>query len=76
MEFRLDYMFMKPSDFKICKSCGEVNWYENESCKECGSERFDDSEKAVRKWVDCEYEYWKKIEGYSEEEADSVLVEA
>jgi len=30
-EFDLAYVEVKPNDFKICNSCGALNWYENES---------------------------------------------
>ena len=64
----------KPSDFKVCKKCGSLNWYENESCFNCGAEEFDESEEAVWKWVSDEREYWIKEEGYSDEEADTICI--
>jgi uncharacterized protein with PIN domain len=65
----------KPSDFKVCEKCGRINWYENEKCIECNSEKFDESEKAVIKAVKQEYNYWINIEKYTEEEADNVIVD-
>ena len=65
----------KPSDFKICKKCGALNWYENEECKDCDSEEFDTSTEAVLNWVEDEVEFWVKEEGYTEEQAYNVLVE-
>ena len=76
MEFRLDYVVVKPSDFKICKCCGQLNWYENDFCINCGCENFDESEESVRKWTQDEYDYWQKEEGLSEEEADGILINA
>lgn len=75
MEVRLDYALQKPSDFKVCKKCGALNWYEYEECFTCGFEEFDESSDAVSKWVDDEYKYWIETEGLAEEEADGILIE-
>ena len=26
----------KPDDFIVCNRCGAINWYENDSCVQCG----------------------------------------
>jgi ribosomal protein L40E len=31
------YIEGKQTDFKVCKKCDEINWYENESCHNCRS---------------------------------------
>jgi len=97
MEHKLGRVFQKPSDYKVCRECRALNWYENEECRCCGAKQysvteeeaekigvedwdkydtgnFDKSEEAVREWCIIEYEYWIKEEGYTEEEADNVLV--
>jgi len=95
MQHELIRIFQKPSDYKVCRECRAINWYENEECQCCGAKQyliddsdadnvedwddydtgnFDDSEEAVRKWCEIEYEYWIKEEGYTEEEADNVFI--
>ena len=73
MEVRLDQIEFKPSDFKICKSCNKINWYENETCA-CGENNFNESENAVEKAHQDEFDFWIS-EGYSEAEADAILYE-
>ena len=58
MEFRLDYIETKPNDFKICKSCSNLNWYENEDCCNCNFADFDELGEGVPEWVEAEHEYW------------------
>jgi len=66
----------KPSDFKVCKKCGNINWYENEGCIRCNcSSKFDDSNEAVLKWYDDEVKYWEEVEGYSLDEIDNLLID-
>ena len=67
----------KPSDFKVCKKCKCLNWYENEDCvrTDCDGTEFDESEEAVNRWVKEEYEFWQEEEGYTEEEVESLYVE-
>ena len=74
MEFTLDYIVTKESDFKVCKKCNTLNWYENEECRECGSILFDNSR--VRDWIENEYAYWINVEGFEEDEIDKIFVEA
>ena len=50
MEVKLDQLYFKPSDFKICKSCKKINWYERTTCS-CGGENFDESEDAVLRHI-------------------------
>jgi uncharacterized protein with PIN domain len=75
MERTLRDILQKLSDFKVCKNCSRINWYENESCIECGNNEFDKREEAVKEALEKEYDYWINIEKYSEEEADNVIVE-
>jgi RNA polymerase subunit RPABC4/transcription elongation factor Spt4 len=65
----------KPSDFKVCKKCGRINWYENEKCIGCNSKKFDKNTEVVIEAVEKEYDYWINIEKYTEEEANDVVVE-
>jgi RNA polymerase subunit RPABC4/transcription elongation factor Spt4 len=75
MERRLVDILQKLNDFKVCKKCGRINWYENENCIECSSDEFDKSREAVRVAIENEYNYWINIEKYTEEEADNVIVD-
>lgn len=75
MEVRYDYIFVKPSDFKVCKECNRINWYKNDHCIECGSEKFDNEERKVREAIEREYDFYEQEEGYTEEEIDAILTE-
>lgn len=74
MEVRLDQIQFKPSDFKVCKSCNKINWYENEICFFCGKRAFNNSKKMVEKAYQNELDFWIS-EGYSEAEADAIFYE-
>ena len=74
MEVRLDQICFKPSDFKICKECEKINWYENRKCS-CGSKKFTTSKQAILRAYEKELIFWIKEEGYNKEEADGILQE-
>lgn len=74
MEVKLDQLYFKPSDFKICKSCKKINWYERTTCS-CGKKAFDESEEAVFEAYKKELDFWTNEEGLSEEEADDMYYE-
>ena len=38
--YRVSDIIDNPDDFKKCKSCGAINWYENEECVNCGGTKF------------------------------------
>lgn len=71
-EVRLDEVFYRPNNFKICKKCGKINDYDNKRC-ECNNTKFNRSEKAIMKAYNKELEFWME-EAYSEFEADSILI--
>jgi hypothetical protein len=79
-EFELISVESKPSDFKICKKCKRLNWYENEECVnfDCDAteEDFDESHEAVEKWIEDEYAFYMDEEGMTEEQVDHILIEA
>jgi len=72
MEVTLWQIQVKKSDFKICKECGCFNWYENEECHNCFSRKF---RKVTQKDIKNELKFWIEQEGYSEEQAENVLIE-
>jgi len=51
----------KPDDYKICKGCGAINWYENEVCHSCRNDEFreltekdiEEIEKAIADGIYC-----------------------
>lgn len=43
-------------DYKICKRCGAINWYENEVCHACGNESFRETRWKDVKWLEEEIE--------------------
>ena len=72
MERTLSAILGKPNDFKLCKKCNALNWYENDNCHDCGEDKFITSDKAIAKWVDKEYDFWIEEEKYTECEVDNV----
>lgn len=72
----LGYIESKPTDFKICKKCNTLNWYENIECitHYCGSKEFDNSEDEVLAWVEEEYRYWKE-DGFNKLVIDEMTVD-
>jgi hypothetical protein len=78
MEHSLEKIISKPSDYKICTSCGNLNWYENEECIICGddlelSELMDNE--MMDDWFEEEKEFWMNVEDYTEEEVYGVIRE-
>ena len=61
-----------PSNFKVCKKCGALNWNENKECFNCDFKEFDTSTEAVLSWVENTIDFWIALEGYTEEEAKNV----
>jgi len=60
MEISLKKIVGKSNDFKICKRCNEINWYENEGCTICGNKTFNEIGKGIVKWADKQWKFWKK----------------
>ena len=54
MEHMVSVIVSKPSDYKKCKSCGKVNWYEREECVNCPSKEFS-------KWTEKDAESLSKL---------------
>ena len=77
MAYEVSYIeiLSKPSDFKICDKCGRINWYENEVCIDCGNDDFRDDQKEVEIAVDKEIFFYTESEGYTEEQAENIIVE-
>ena len=74
MQVQLIDIFSKQTDFKVCKVCSHINWYENEVCSnlECSCESFDEQESSVEKAIEKEYQFWMNEERMSEEAADQI----
>jgi len=76
MEHALAKIVVKPSDYKLCKECGAINWYENGECINCGEKLGNEAmtEEEMKRFEKREYGFWKK-EGWTESEIDNLLVE-
>jgi len=76
MEHTLGKIIVKAGDYKICKECNLINWYENETCHNCNTKDFTEimSKELMEQFAEKEYRFWK-AEGYTEEEADEMIVE-
>ena len=64
MQVTLEKISDKISDYKICMICSNINFYENEKCWNCGSDKFFEDEVSVNKFIENEMEYWED-EGYA-----------
>ena len=62
------------NNYKVCQNCNRINYYENEVCFDCGSDKFIDDKLLIVKLVDSSYDFYK-LEGYTEEEIDNMLIE-
>jgi ribosomal protein L40E len=70
MEKEIGAIVGKVNDYKICKLCGAISFYEATECHKCGGhDRFKKEGEDVLKYIDAEYEFYKK-EGSSEQEID------
>jgi ribosomal protein L40E len=74
MEMSLSQILMKATDYKVCKQCNTVNWYENKQCIDCGEKDFDDDKLKVMDVVRKEYVYYRETENYTEKEIDDISV--
>lgn len=74
MEVSLDTIERKPDDFKICKKCKNINWYENETCHICNGKDFDELGKGVLEFIKHEH-YFYGSEGWEDDEIDNIRVE-
>lgn len=77
MEVDLMNIAQKPNDFKICKHCNAINWYENESCcnTDCNLKSFKDLGEDVIDSYKKELNFFMSECGYTEDEADDYLIE-
>jgi len=75
MQHTLAKIFGKPNDYKICKKCGALNWYENKECINCGFAYFYEDGKNVDSYVENEYSLYKEKYSLKEEEIDNILIE-
>ena len=75
MDRTLSVIFGKLGDYKICKTCNTINYYENEKCHNCEKAIFDSSRDAVKKYLDSEYHYYMDELGYTEKEVDNIYVD-
>lgn len=76
MEAQLMQIQAKPTDYKICRFCGKLNWYENENCIECDTkDNFHKHGLGVSKFIDNEYKFWINETTMTEEEVDTLKLE-
>jgi len=61
----------KPNDYKQCKKCNAINWYENIECVECENKKFIKNEKKLIKYIQADYNYYLS-EGYTENDIDLI----
>ena len=57
MRHTVDYILGKPADFKVCKECRTINWYENDECVNCFSQEFIDFSASRQRLLKAEMDY-------------------
>jgi len=75
MESSLSQIQQKPTDYKICKNCKSINWYENQECIGCMGREFSTNIESTVTVIEQEYSFYIKDMNISEEEADSIYKE-
>lgn len=55
----------KSTDYKVCKHCSSINWYEKTYCHTCGHTQFTTDKRAVVEeadsYIDLEYDYRQEL---------------
>ena len=74
MEREYNQIEAKPCDFKICKDCGHINFYEKEQCFYCDNKDFYKEGLNILEVIKQEIDYYKK-EGYTEEQAYNIFID-
>lgn len=75
MQHTLERIIGKPSDYKECTTCKQINWYENDSCIECGESLENISIMTDRQMLNFkEEELLALSEDYSEEEIYQIVL--
>ncbi len=76
MEFMIGDIEWRSHDFKVCRKCRAINWYENEACcnVDCTSTLFNDDSDAVEDRIREEYDFYKE-EGMTEDQIDNIFLE-
>jgi ribosomal protein L40E len=76
MNHTLDKIKSNPCDYKVCKECNNINWYENKSCQFCYSDLTNIRviEKSTSKWINSEIDFYIDM-NYSIDEVYNVSIE-
>lgn len=51
MRHTVDRILANQHDYKLCKVCGMINWYEREICIYCGSNEFNEAGEDIAEWI-------------------------
>ena len=51
MRHSVDRILSNVNDYKICKECGMINWYERERCIHCKSSNFNDIGEGITDYI-------------------------
>lgn len=75
MEVYIKDIFGSTHDYKVCKECKTINWYENTNCFNCGSKHYNKREQAVLKAIQKEFDFYVNECGFTDMGADNTLIE-
>ena len=60
MHHTVERILAKPTDYKVCKNCRALNWYENKICRACEEARFSVETKTYMKNLERDfYDDWQ-----------------
>ena len=78
MEHTYEKILSKPSDYRMCNSCGTVNWYDNILCVICGEQTLSKktmSNDEMHHFLEEEKDFYVEEEGYDEDEIWNIKLE-
>lgn len=73
MEQTLGRILGKPNDYKRCRQCGVINWYENKHCHSCQHKQFRKPGDGIENYCKTDIEYYTKDKEYTKREAEDIL---
>jgi len=61
MHTSIGNIYSKPTDYKLCKHCKAILWYEKDHCIHCSSTEFIEDIKSIEDRINNEVEYFTGI---------------
>jgi hypothetical protein len=76
MKHSIDKIKSKIFDYKVCKKCLRINWYENEECCLCQNKTFSKNKKLINNYINSEIKFYQtEYEEYNLEDIMNIKIE-